>query len=67
MKLKILDATGHKELELAPCEAAAKVQEAVQNGEWIFVDGRYVELGQISAEALEDASEAVITPALQAG
>jgi len=66
VKLKILDRTGHTEQVLCAAEAAETIGER-PSGEWVFVDGQYVALSEVTAECLEDAGEVVITPVLQAG
>lgn len=66
MKLKILDRTGHTEQVLCAEEAIEAIRER-PDGEWVFVDGQYLVLGEITTERLEDASEVIVTPSLQAG
>lgn len=65
--VKILDESGHTELQLETEEAVGTIQDHTQKGEWIFVDGKYYPIQEITPGLLEDASECVITPAIQAG
>jgi hypothetical protein len=66
MKLKILDRTGHTEQVLRAEDALEAIHERPR-GDWVFVDGQYIALGEVTAERLDDAAEVVVTPALQAG
>jgi hypothetical protein len=66
VNLKILDKTGHTEQVLRAAEALDAIHDRPK-GEWVFVDGQYLALGDVTMERLEDAGEVVITPALQAG
>ena len=65
--VKILDRTGHTELVLEQSDVLDTIHDNTQNGEWVFIDGQFIELGEISGENLGETSEIVITPALQAG
>lgn len=66
MRLKILDGSGHTELVLSASEALEAIHGR-PGSEWVFVDGRYIDLGEVTLERLEDAAEVIVTPALQAG
>jgi hypothetical protein len=66
MKMKILNRSGHTELNLKPQEAFEKMQQVDPN-HWAFVDGVYMERRQITVTILKAATELVLTPELQAG
>jgi hypothetical protein len=67
VKVKILDESGHTEQILEAEEAVETVLNHCQNGKWVYVDGKYYPLPEITSGTLEDAAECVITPPIQAG
>jgi hypothetical protein len=67
VNVKILDESGHTELVLEAEEAVEAIQDHSRNGEWVYVDGKYYPLSEITSGILEDASECVVTPPIQAG
>jgi hypothetical protein len=67
VNVKILDESGHTELVLEAEGAVETIKDRSQKGEWVYVDGKYYPLPEITSDTLEDASECIVTPPIQAG
>lgn len=64
--LKILDESGHRELELMPSEAIQKIQP-LSDRYWAFVDDKFVEIDTLTEADLAEASNIKLTLPLQGG
>ena len=66
--IKITNQTGHSTLSLVPKEALKVIStEAGQNGMWVYMDGNFQTVGNLTESDIARANEIVITNALLGG
>lgn len=64
-QIKILDQTGHTQIEAAPQQAMEIVTQEIASGKWAFVDGVFCPA--VTEQSMASAMEVVVTMRLMGG
>lgn len=63
VKIKILDESGHTEMEMTKKEAMIYIENQIKAGMWVFVDGKFTP----NIEDIEENVDVIITQKLLGG